>query len=287
MDNLGSVYVPNSYKPVSLTSVARVEAGSQPSSIFRENRTRYIQLAADLTPGGAGLGGTMQEVTRLVSSELKPPPGVSHTFVGQAERFKELMTSILAALGLGILFIYLVLASLYESFVTPFTIMLVIPLAAAGAFVSLWVAHSSFDLYDRMRDAHGACDQKLHSLGRLHRAPYCDAELDTTSALLAAGGRARLRPILMTSLAMIAGMLPVAIGLNEASKSRTSLGIVVVGGTISSTLLTLYIIPAAFIYIDRFQRWFFRLFNRYIRGQTQDVDIGVVLEAALAGEKHL
>jgi multidrug efflux pump subunit AcrB len=79
--------------------------------------------------------------------------------------------------------------------------------------------------------------------------------MERKEALIKAG-ETRLRPIIMTSLALIAGMVPVAIGLNEASKSRTSLGIVVIGGTISSTLLTLYVIPAIHLYVDRFQDWF-------------------------------
>ena len=76
-------------------------------------------------------------------------------------------------------------------------------------------------------------------------------------------GEARLRPIIMTSLALIAGMVPVAIGLNEASKSRTSLGIVVIGGTISSTVLTLVVIPAVFMYVDRFQELFLKYYHRF------------------------
>ena len=79
-------------------------------------------------------------------------------------------------------------------------------------------------------------------------------------------GEVRLRPILMTSFAMIAGMIPVAIGLNEASRPRKGLGIAIIGGTISSTVLTLVVIPAAFLFIDRFESWFRKNFNRYVRG---------------------
>ena len=93
--------------------------------------------------------------------------------------------------------------------------------------------------------------------------------LDVKEALVKAG-ETRLRPIIMTSLALIAGMIPVAIGLNEASKSRTSLGIGVIGGTISSTLLTLSVIPALHLYVDRFQNWFMKHYHR-IFGQDDTV----------------
>ena len=176
--------------------------------------------------------------------------------------FFGLLLFLLLIFGLGLMFIYLVLASLYGSFITPFAIMLVIPLAACGAFFALFIARSSFDLFSMI-----GCVM-LMGLATKNSILLIDYALelmregvDLTAALIKSG-EARLRPIVMTSLALIAGMIPVAIGLNEASKSRTSLGIVVIGGTISSTILTLVVIPAAFIYIDRFQEKLLRLYRR-------------------------
>jgi HAE1 family hydrophobic/amphiphilic exporter-1 len=268
--NLDRVFVPTTNnRLVPLRAVADLKQAVQPASILRENRSRYIQISADIAPDGPGLGGAMREATQLLQQDMPPPAGIGFQFVGQAERFAELMRNILTALGLGVLFIYLVLASLYESFITPFTIMLVIPLAACGAFVSLFVFNSTFDLYSMI-----GCVM-LMGLATKNSILLVDATeqlrregLERYDALIKAG-RTRLRPILMTSFAMIAGMVPVAIGLNEASKGRTSLGIVVIGGTVSSTLLTLYIIPAAYVYVDLFQNWFFRIFNRYVRGQKE------------------
>lgn len=245
-----------------LKSVATIESVLGPTTVLRENRTRYIQISADIKPGGPGLGGAIKDFTQLFQEELKPPTGISFSFVGEAERFKELMTNMIVSLGLGLLFIYLVLASLYGSFITPFTIMLVIPLAACGAFGALFIARSSFDLFSMI-----GCVM-LMGLATKNSILLIDYTLvqmregaDRATALIRAG-EARLRPIIMTSLALIAGMIPVAIGLNEASKQRTSLGIVVIGGTISSTILTLVVIPAAFIYIDRFQDRIIRLYRR-------------------------
>lgn len=249
--------VPNlNQRMVPLANVADLKAAQGPSMILRENRNRYIQLSADLTPGGAGLGGVMRQIKKATESELKPPAGVSISFVGEAERFAELMTNILVSLGLGVMFIFLVLASLYGSFITPVTIMSVIPLAASGAFLSLFVARSSFDLFSMIGCVMLMGLATKNSILLIDSATELQKKgMDRVEALIKAG-ETRLRPIIMTSLALIAGMIPVAIGLNEASKSRTSLGIVVIGGTISSTLLTLIVTPAVHIYIDRFQDWF-------------------------------
>lgn len=257
------IRVPNlNQRLVPLSNVAKLKESKGPTTILRENRTRYIQLSADIKPGGSGMGGVITELTKSFQNELKPPPGISYSFVGEAERFAELMINMLISLGLGVMFIYLVLASLYGSFVVPFTIMLVIPLAASGAFFALFITRSTFDLFSMI-----GCVM-LMGLATKNSILLIDftieqqkAGVDRIEALIKAGDT-RLRPILMTSLALIAGMIPVAIGLNEASKQRTSLGIVVIGGTISSTLLTLIVIPAAHIYIDRFQNW---LLSKYYR----------------------
>jgi hydrophobic/amphiphilic exporter-1 (mainly G- bacteria), HAE1 family len=255
--------IPNlSQRLVPLSNVAKLVEAKGPTTILRENRTRYIQISADLVPGGAGIGGAIKELNELFKDELKPPPGVSYSFVGEAERFAELMTNMVVSLGLGMMFIYLVLASLFGSFLTPFTIMLVIPLAACGAFLALAITRSSFDLFSMIGCVMLMGLATKNSILLIDFAVEKHKEgMDRVESLLKAG-ETRLRPILMTSLALIAGMIPVAIGLNEASKSRTSLGIVVIGGTISSTVLTLVVIPAAHIFIDRFQVWFLEKYRR-------------------------
>ncbi|MCB0349731.1 MAG: efflux RND transporter permease subunit [Bdellovibrionales bacterium] len=262
-DQFNKIRVPNiTQNLIPLSYVATIKEDTGPATILRESRTRYIQLSADIMPGGSGMGGAISELQRLFKEDLKPPPGVTFSFVGEAERFAELMTNMLISLGLGTMFIYLVLASLYGSFITPFTIMSVIPLAACGAFIALFITRSSFDLFSMI-----GCVM-LMGLATKNSILLVDFAVekqkqgvDRVSALLEAGAT-RLRPILMTSLAVIAGMIPVAIGLNEASKQRVSLGIVVIGGTISSTILTLVVIPATHIYIDRFQNWIIEKYQK-------------------------
>jgi HAE1 family hydrophobic/amphiphilic exporter-1 len=180
---------------------------------------------------------------------------VTYAFVGQAESFNELVESMATAGILAIVFIYLVLASLYESFVTPFTIMLVLPLAACGAFIALFVTRQSLEINSMIGCILLLGVATKNSILLVDTAnQLIDSGMKRTEALIKSG-KMRLRPILMTTFALIAGMLPVAIGLNEASKQRTSMGIAIIGGLISSTLLSLVVVPAAFVYIDRFRLW--------------------------------
>ncbi|MCX6128726.1 MAG: efflux RND transporter permease subunit, partial [Proteobacteria bacterium] len=257
------IYVPNmNNMNIKLNDFASFEDVEGPASINRRNRQRYIQLNADITPGGAGLDAAMAETKRILEEDIKVPEGISFQFVGQAESYQELKDNMVIAMGLGVLFIYLVLASLYESFVTPFTIMLVLPLAICGAIAGLYLGHKSLDLYSMI-----GCILLLgvaikNSILLVDFANQKRLEgMDRNQAMILAG-RTRLRPILMTTFALIAGMLPIAIGLNEASAQRTSMGVAVIGGLISSTLLSLIVIPAVYAYIDRFRVFSLALMKR-------------------------
>jgi HAE1 family hydrophobic/amphiphilic exporter-1 len=255
---------------IRLDSVAELVKTTGLSNIDRQDRGRFIQISADITPGGRGIGGAMTDVNQMFANEIKLPEGMRFSFEGQAENFKELLTSMVTAAGLGILFIYLVLASLYESFVIPFTIMLVLPLAACGAFIALLITRQSLDLFSMI-----GCIMLLGvaTKNSILLVDYANQQLalgkSRYDAMLAAG-KTRLRPILMTSFALIAGMIPLAMGLNEASKQRKSLGIAVIGGIVSSTLLTLVVVPAAFSYIDRFRNWLRGIFSRIQPQENRD-----------------
>lgn len=258
-------YVPNiNYRLVKLANVATPIETTGPATINRQDRGRYIQIAADIAPNGPGMGGVMQDVSNILTNEIKMPAGMSYAFVGQAENFKELVTSVMMAALLAIVFIYLVLASLYESFITPFTIMLVLPLAICGAFIALFITGQSLDLNSMI-----GCIMLLgvatkNSILIVDYANQLMQEGLERSEAVVRAGKTRLRPILMTTFALIAGMLPVAIGLNEASRQRMSIGISVIGGLISSTLLSLVVVPACFSYIDRFRLWAKGFFQRLL-----------------------
>ncbi|MBX3022692.1 MAG: efflux RND transporter permease subunit [Bdellovibrionales bacterium] len=265
--NWKNILVPNINKTlVPLGLVAEISPSNTPAKITRENRARTIQVSADIDPKGPGMGAIMADIPKILKEELQMPAGINYSFYGQAERMKELGTNMVMAMGLGVLFIFFVLASLYESFITPLAIMLVLPLAAVGAFLGLLVTRESLNLFSMI-----GCVMLLGlaSKNSILLVDYIqqltDEGMERSQAIVKAC-RTRLRPILMTSFALIAGMVPVAIGLNEASRQRTSLGVAVIGGVISSTLLTLVLVPAAYIYIDNLKQWTERLFLKYVRG---------------------
>lgn len=253
----GKTYVPNiNGRLIRLSDVTAPKNTSGPTKIYRQDRARYVQVNADIAPG-AGMGDIVADLEQKFQTdpELKHPEGVTHAFVGQAENFKELADSMALALGLGILFIFLVLASLYESFVTPFTIMLAIPLAISGSFVALAMSRQSLNIFSIIGLVFLIGVSAKNSILLVDFAQQQVQAGKTRSEAMLLAGRTRLRPILMTTMALIAGTIPIAIGLNEASKQRTSMGIAIIGGLISSTLLTLVVIPASYTYVDRFRVW--------------------------------
>lgn len=243
---------------------ADIKEAQGPTTINRQDRVRYINISGDINPKGQGMAAAIGDVKKLLEVDQPLPPGMRYKFVGQAENFQELMINIVIAMGLGVLFIYMVLASLYESFVTPFTIMLVLPLAACGAFYALLITQSSLDLFSMI-----GCVMLLGiaTKNSIILVDYINQSIhqgmNMSDAILRAG-KNRLRPILMTSFALIAGMLPVAIGLNEASKQRTSMGIAIIGGLISSTLLTLLVVPAAYEYIEKVRNFGNKYLGRFV-----------------------
>lgn len=251
-----STYVPNiNMSLLRLSDVAQMVNAEGPATISRQDRGRYINIGADIAADGPGMNAAIVDINNWLTGDMKLPEGMRFNYVGQAESFKELIENMVLALTLAVLFIYFVLASLYESFVTPFSIMVVLPLAVAGAFLALFVTGKALDLNSMI-----GCILLLGiaSKNSILLVDYANQKVlegvDRSKAILDAG-RARLRPILMTTVALIAGMLPIAIGLNEASRQRTSMGVAIIGGLISSTLLSLVVVPAVYGFIDRFRVW--------------------------------
>jgi len=256
-------FVPNLSQPsraIPLRILGKGEVRSGPSNISRQDRSRVIKIHANLAPGGA-IGNAVDEAKKLLETKIKPPPGIRYIFWGQAEDLKELMENIMLAFGLALLFIYLVLASLYESFITPVTIITAIPPAISGAFVSLAIFREQLNIFSMIglimlmglvtKNSILLVD---YALQRVRRG------MSLNDAIFDAG-RARLRPILMTSFAMIAGTLPLALGLGEAAKQRTAMGIAIIGGLVISTIMTLVFVPAVFGYIDRLREWIEKRFR--------------------------
>ncbi len=272
-EGFGQILVPNvNNRLVRLAAVADGEQRGGPSVVNRQDRGRYVQFTADVAQG-YGIGEVISDMDRhLASADGKLPSGVRSVLVGNSENFKELGESMILAIGTGLLFVFLVLASLYESFITPFTIMLALPLALCGAFVGIFLFNGSLNLFAGLGIVMLLGVASKNSILLVDYTLQLMREgMERVPAVVLAG-RTRLRPILMTSFALIAGMIPVAIGLNEASKQRTSMGLGIIGGLISSTVLTLVVVPSAFLYVDRFRVWFEGQFRRLSGAGTLSAD---------------
>lgn len=254
-NEFATTFVPNAnFNMIPLSKIADGVESKGYSQINRQNKGRFINISGNLDAGGS-LGDISQEIEKVLKNELPPPAGITYAFQGQAEDFKELIENMLLAITLGVIFIYLVLASLYESFITPLTILLALPLAMTGAFVALLVFGKTIDIFSLIGIILLLGVVAKNSILLVDYTNQLIHEGMERNAALLKAARTRLRPILMTSLALIAGMIPIAIGLNEASKMRTSMGVGIIGGLVSSTLLTLVVVPAAFGYIDDFRQW--------------------------------
>jgi hydrophobe/amphiphile efflux-1 (HAE1) family protein len=246
--------------PVKLSDVARFSRGEGPQVIEREDRMRQIQVWA--TPKGRALGDIVKEIQPAIAA-LKLPAGTTIAYDGQIKMMSETNSNMGLALLLGVVFIYIVLASQFESFLHPFTIMLTLPLAFVGAIIALFLSGNTL--------AMGAMIGIILLMGLvtknaillIDRAVVRVREHGETplQAILEAGPE-RLRPILMTSAAMILGMLPTALGRGEGSEFRAPMAIAVIGGVISSTLLSLIVVPAFYLALENAKGHLARLFGR-------------------------
>lgn len=234
--------------PVSAISVLHEKIA--PNQIIRENRKRIIRIKGNISPDGT-LGTAVDKTRELINGSLKPPAGMKVEIVGDTEDMEDLQKNIGIAIILSIVMIFLVLSSLYGSFITPFTILAALPPAISGAFFALAVTGKTLDIYSEIglvmllglvtKNSILLVDYAVKGVG---------AGMARKDAIMEAG-MTRLRPILMTTFAMLAGTLPIALGVGEAAKTRMSMGIAIMGGMILSTLLTLVVVPAIFSLIDR------------------------------------
>jgi len=264
---------------VQLTSVTNVQELAAPGQINHYNRLRSAAIEA--TPIGIPLGTAVDRVEALLAREL--PPGIRYEWAGEAKDLKDTGAEVWFVFILAILIVYMVLAAQFESLLHPFTVMLALPLAALGAFGMLWLCAGINQLGTMLYGAThfappGSAPGWIAALAPyVPRIPAMNINLFSQIGLvllvglvtknsillvefanqqMATGknaidamreaGRTRLRPILMTSFSTIAGILPIAIGFGAGSESRRPMGIAVVGGMISSTILTLLIIPVVY-----------------------------------------
>jgi multidrug efflux pump subunit AcrB len=235
-----------------LKAVADVSFGQGPAAVRRYNQSRRVLLESDLN--GVPFGTAVDKIYALPSVKSLPP-GVRIVKVGDAEYQEELQLNFMLAIGAGILMVFAVLVLLFQRVLQPITILLALPPSILGACIAVWIAGMpvSLPVIIGILMLMGIVGKNSILLVDF-AIEEMRAGRDRLTAIVEAGHK-RSRPIVMTSVAMIAGMLPVALGWGGESSFRAPMAIAVIGGIIVSTALTLVVVPAAFTVFDDLERW--------------------------------
>jgi multidrug efflux pump subunit AcrB len=247
---------------VPLKSVAEISFGLGPTTVRRYNQSRRLMLESDLAEG-VEIGEAMEKINALPAA-TGLPAGVRILPMGEAELMGELVSAFLLAMGAGILMVFAVLVLLFSRIFQPITILAALPLSIGGAMLGLLAFGEPFSMpvvigFLMLMGIVGKNSILLVEFA----IEEMRAGRDRVGALLEAGHK-RARPIVMTTVAMVAGMLPIAIGLGADSSFNRPMAITVIGGLIASTALTLVIVPAVFTYIDDLERWLAPRFSSMI-----------------------
>ncbi len=247
--DLASFYVRNNEgNLIQLDNLVRFEERSSPPSVYHYNRFKSATVSAGLAPGktiGDGVAVMNTIAGRLLDNTFQT------ALSGASRDYAESSSNTLFAFGLALILVYLILAAQFDSFIDPFIIMITVPLAIAGAVLSLWLFGQTLNIFSQIGvimlvglvTKNGILIVEFANEQRLTGKNKYEAAIESAAM--------RLRPILMTTLVAAFGALPLALALGAASKSRMPLGIVIVGGLLFSLVLTLYIVPAIYTYLSR------------------------------------
>ena len=260
LDLLSRLSVPGARGPVMLGNVATLTMATGPAQINRYDRQRNVNFEIELNQQPLG---AVQAAAMALPSLATLPAGVSQTEIGDAEAMSELFSSFGLAMLTGVLCIYIVLVLLFKDFVQPVTILAALVLSIPGAFLALFITHTAISMPSMIGLIMLMGVATKNSILLVEYAIMARREHAMTrwDALLDACHK-RARPIIMTTIAMGAGMLPIALGWGVDPSFRSPMAIVVIGGLITSTFLSLLVIPVIFTYVDDLVLWGQRMFKR-------------------------
>jgi HAE1 family hydrophobic/amphiphilic exporter-1/multidrug efflux pump len=233
---------------IQMDNVVKVEEQSNPPQLFHNNRYMSATISAGLAPGksmGDGIDAMNEIKEKVLDASFTTDLG------GESRDFVESSSNTLFAFGLALLLIYLILAAQFESFIDPFIIILTVPMAVAGALFSLWLFGQTWNIFSQIGTVMLIGLVTKNGILIVEFANQLREQGKTKFEAIIEASEARLRPILMTSLAIALGALPIAMSLGAASTSRIGMGVVIVGGTLFSLILTLFVIPAIYLMWSR------------------------------------
>ncbi|MRX07324.1 AcrB/AcrD/AcrF family protein [Pseudoduganella sp. FT25W] len=283
LDAIGRLTVPGKNGPVLLATVADITMESGPAQINRLNRSRNVTLEVEL--GKRALGEVNSEA-RALPSLKNLPPSVKIAELGDTQEMASLFASFGLAMLIGVLCIYCVLVLLFKDFMQPATILAALPLSIGGAFVALLVTRSALSMPSMIGLIMLMGIVTKNSILLVDYAILARQEGMGRFEALVDACHKRSRPILMTTIAMGAGMMPLALGWGADPSFRSPMAITVIGGLITSTLLSLLVVPAVFTYVDDFEHWLQRMLRKLRRqpaaGQDDQGDIHEVRNQRIA-----
>ncbi len=236
---------------IPLRSIATIERTFNPENIRRQDLQRRIALWANVQGRPSGDAG--KEVQALVKT-YELPAGLRFDVGGQIREQQEVNAAIFGALALAVIFIYIVLASQFGSFLQPIAIMASLPLSIVGVMLALLITNTTLNIFSMIGIVFLMGLVTKNAILLVDFANRGQREGMSREEALLAAGQVRLRPILMTTAAMIFGMLPLAIGLGEGAEQQAPMGRAIIGGVITSTLLTLVVVPVIYTYVDALER---------------------------------
>lgn len=256
LSDIGAMTIRSGNQVFRVTEIAELQHGVSPREIYRRNQSRIGKVTAQMEPGLA-----LQHVAAQIRSgtaAIPLEPDYSIQITGDEEKRQETMSSLSFALILSVILVYMVMASQFESLIHPFTILLTIPFALVGSIIAFYLLGRTLNIMafiGIIMLAGIAVNNSIILVDRINQL-IREGTDRRTSIILA--GQQRIRPIIMTTLTTILALLPLTIGFGESASLRSPMALAVIGGLITSTLLTLVVIPCVYDVLDRTRTLFVR-----------------------------
>src|SRR5215218_9684863 len=282
IEEIGRLTVPSTTQPVRIDNIATLVRGLGPTMLQRSDRQFAVSLIADVAPGHA-LDEASNDVRRILAG-LKMPPTMSYRLQGQSKILDETTANLVMAIGLAMIFVYMVLASQFESFLQPVVIMLVLPIAVPFALFTLWVTGRTLNLWSALGMLLLLGIVKKNSILQVDYANVLRASGMPLREAIVESCRTRLRPILMTTTAIIAGLIPTSLGLGIGGTGRAAIAVTIIGGQSLCLFLTLLLVPVAYLKFDALERALIGNGAREWLGKVSAATVGRIRPAATINE---